>query len=67
MERKRAKINVARSGLSLSSSDSIISDVMLEIVLESKVGRSSAKNCVLTKSGLLKNIFSYTNLRIRYL
>ena len=50
MERKRAKIHVARSGLSLSSSDSIIPDVMLEIALESKVGRSSAQRCVLPVS-----------------
>ena len=60
LDRKKKNENTRiAQRFSLSSSDSIIPDVMLEIALESKVGRSSAKSCVLTKSCPVKNDFSY--------
>ncbi len=44
LDRKKKNENTRiAQRLSLSSSDSIIPDVMLEIALESKVGRSSGK------------------------
>ena len=51
LDRKKKRENTrSAQRLSLSSSDLIIPDIMLEIALESKVGHNSAKICLLTNS-----------------